>query len=80
MNSLAKKALLLGGATLLAVGVNAQVRDRATMARYQAYIQQIGVGGGTGGSGGVINGPRPTPLSPVVVTTPVATPVPVRRP
>ncbi|MEZ6016923.1 MAG: hypothetical protein R3F49_17525 [Planctomycetota bacterium] len=65
MNSLAKKTLVIAGATLLAVSVSAQVRNRANMLRFQTVISNLG------GGGGVITGPAPTSLSPVVVAVPV---------
>jgi hypothetical protein len=67
MNSLAKKSLVIAGATLLAVSVSAQVRNRVNVARYNAVVTNSLVGG----TGGVITGPPPTSLSPVVVGTPV---------
>lgn len=66
MNSLAKKLLVVAGATVLAVSVAAQVRDRATAARLGNVVVS-----NFGGSGGVIIGPAPTSLSPVVVAVPV---------
>lgn len=66
MNSLAKKTLVVAAATALAVTVSAQVRNRAAVLRFQNTISQ-----NLGGSGGVITGPPPTSLSPVVVAIPV---------
>lgn len=66
MNSLAKKSLVIAGATLLAVTVSAQVRNRANALRIQNTIVT-----NFGGAGGVITGPPPISLSPVVVATPV---------
>ncbi len=66
MNSLAKKSLVIAGATLLAVTVSAQVRNRANAIRMQNVIVT-----NYGGTGGVITGPPPVSLSPFVVVAPV---------
>ncbi len=66
MNSLAKKTLVIAGATLLAVSVSAQVRNRANAIRFQNTIVT-----NFGGSGGVITGPPPVSLSPFNVAVPV---------
>ena len=72
-------AAAAAAAAFLTAGVEAQSRtraqDKATFLKYQLYY-----GGATtsvltvpttGGSGGVISGPKPTPLSPVDVGAPL---------
>ncbi len=80
--SLAKAALLIGGASILAVAISAQPRQNSSVGgnagdfdwftiRYQTSTTTGGTTtGSTGGSGGVITGSTPRPLSEVVVINP----------
>lgn len=75
---LTQAALLLGGASILAVAIGAQPRQNSVAGnldwftiRFQTSASTGGTTTGTtGGNGGVITGATPRPLSEVVVKDP----------
>ena len=82
LSTSARTKILLAAAAataFLTAGVEAQSRtraqDKATFLKYQLYYggatTSVLTGPTTGGSGGVISGPKPTPLSPVDVGAPL---------
>jgi hypothetical protein len=78
LKSIAKAAAVIGGATLLAVAVQAQnsqssgnSADFDWFLRFQTSASTGGTTtGSTGGTGGIIIGATPRPLSEVVVVNP----------